>query len=332
MGAKKTLVQANLEDIIKIYERTGSYTKTAREFCKAAGESFSDKWRRCISREINEHFEDDVVYQELKRKNNQAKILIFDIETAPALSYIWGAWNQNPGSNLSMIQNEWFMFSWAAKWLFEEDVMSDKLTSKEAVSQSDGRLVKGLWDLIEEADIVVAHNALKFDVKRMNTRFLKAGLMPPMPYQVIDTLVHARRKFALLSNKLDHLADFLDLEGKMKHSGFSLWDRCYKGEPEALEEMEVYNIQDIAVLEEVYLKLRPWINPHPNIGLFVEDDVQACPACGSDSLDWSGTKPYRTYVNEYSAFRCNNCGSVGRSRKSDTTAQQKKNLTVSVPK
>jgi hypothetical protein len=65
-------------------------------------------------------------------------------------------------------------------------------------------------------------------------------------------------------------------------------------------------------LEELYLKLRPWIKSHPNLGLYVEGEV--CPTCGSDQITWKGK--YRTPAGEYKTFRCE-CGAIGRSRHSE---------------
>lgn len=98
---------------------------------------------------------------------------------------------------------------------------------------------------------------------------------------------------------------------------------------EALDKMDHYCGGDVGLLEEVYLELRPWIKPHPNMGLFIGDDIARCPSCGSDDLKIDGY--YRTYVNEYDAFRCGNCGSQSRSRKSNIKSSDFPNLKTSLP-
>jgi hypothetical protein len=220
------------------------------------------------------------------------------------------------------------MLTWSAKWLFEDKIMSARLKPSEAKEQDDERITKKIWKLLNEADVVIAHNAKKFDIKRLNTRFLAHGLGEPMPYKVIDTLTHARKKFNISSNKLDYIGTFLGVGNKVDTGGFELWRRCMQGEKAALKEMEVYNIQDVKLLEDVYLKLRPYISPHPNLGLYIEDNIQSCPSCGSEALKWSGQ--YATNVNLYLAFRCNDCQSVGRSRKGYLSAKDRSNLTTSV--
>ena len=187
-------------------------------------------------------------------RTSPAKILIFDVETAPLRSYTWGLWKQNVQPN--QIISDWFMLTWAAKWLFDNDVYSDRLTPKEAINQNDKRISQSIWNLINEADIIIAHNAVKFDVKKLNTRFLINGLNPPMPYQVIDTLQHLRKRFNISSNRLDYVNKVLGIGRKMETGGFELWDGCLKGNPDSLKKMEKYNIKDVKILEEKYLRIR----------------------------------------------------------------------------
>lgn len=201
--------------------------------------------------------------------NTSAKVLILDIETAPILAYTWGIWNQN--IQPSNVHTDWFCLTWAAKWLFEDKVYSGKLTSNEAKTQDDSRIIKGIWHLLNEADIVIAHNGQKFDLPKLNSRFIINKLHPPLPYQQIDTLLHIRRQFGFTSNKLDYVNHLLNLPRKKENDGMPLWVNCYKGNTKALSEMLAYNIEDVRILEETYLRIRAWIKPHPNMGLFILD-------------------------------------------------------------
>ena len=258
--------------------------------------------------------------------NTSAKVLILDIETAPIRAYVWGIWQQNVGTH--QIQSDWFCLTWAAKWLFEDKVYSGKLKPKEVAEQDDKRIIQGIWRLVNEADIVIAHNGAKFDIPRLNSRFIINGLNPPLPYQIIDTLVHIRRQFGFTSNKLDYVNKLLNLERK-KDTNFELWERCMKGEAKALKEMEEYNIQDVRILEETYLVIRPWIKPHPNMGLFILDETaNRCPNCASDKLTDQG-KCYNTSANIYELMRCDNCGASSRKRLGSATIKQKRHLLLS---
>lgn len=256
-----------------------------------------------------------------------AKILILDIETAPIKAFVWNIWNVNV--QLCQIESDWFCLTWAAKWLFDDKVYSGCVTPKEAVRQDDKRMIAGIWKLVNEADLVIAHNGEKFDMPKLNTRFLIHGLNPPLPYQQIDTLKHIRRNFGFTSNKLDYVNQLLNLERK-KETSFELWRGCYEGNKEALAQMLDYNIQDVRILENTYLRIRPWIKPHPNLGLFILDEKQSrCPCCGSADLKDEG-KNYLTTANVYELLRCNNCGASARKRTSAITIKQRRHLTLSV--
>lgn len=316
----------NLKQLQNLFDREQNITQATRAYCEANNIEYTDSVRRSASKWLYRIGAKGEETEEKTVPHHSMKILVFDIETAPLKSYVWGIWNVNLGHSLNMLESDWFMLTWSAKWLFDDKVMSDKLTSEEVLNEDDKRISKSLWDLLEEADVVVAHNGLKFDIKRINTRFLKNGLTPPMPYQVIDTLIHARRRFNITSNKLNYIGKFLGLGEKLDTGGFDLWKRCMQGEEEALTEMETYNIQDVRLLEDVYLALLPYIKPHPNVGLFVKEDVHSCPSCGSHDLKWEGT--YTTYANQYDAFRCGGCGSIGRSR---TAKPKGKSITIATP-
>lgn len=231
----------------------------------------------------------------------------------------------------AMIESDWFCLTWAAKWLFEDKVYSGKLTSREAKKQDDKRIIKGIWELVNEADIIIAHNGEKFDLPKLNQRFIIHKLNPPLPYQTIDTLKHIRRQFGFTSNKLDYVNQVLSLPRKTEHEGFPLWERCYNGDQAALNIMEDYNVGDVKILEETYLRIRSWIKPHPNLGLFILDKNERCPSCGSAELKEVG-KLYHTTANTFESLRCDNCGSTGRRRKSNLTVTEKRFTLLSIPK
>lgn len=265
----------------------------------------------------------------MEKINTSAKVLIIDIETAPINAYVWGIWNQNIGTH--QIQSDWFCLTWAAKWLFEDKVYSAKLRPNEVQNQDDKRIIESIWKLVNEADIVIAHNGEKFDMPKLNSRFIINGLNPPLPYQQIDTLKHIRRQFGFTSNKLDYVNKLLNLERK-KETNFELWERCMKGNANALSEMEAYNVQDVRILEETYLLIRAWIKPHPNMGLFILDEKEhRCPNCGSNDLNAEG-KMYYTSTNAYELMRCSNCGASSRKRLGAINIKEKRHLLISSAK
>lgn len=257
------------------------------------------------------------------------KVLLFDIETSPLQAFIFqkSVWKANVGSD--QVISEWFMLCYSAKWLFDDKVISERLTGKEARDENDGRIVKGLWKLLDEADIVIAHNGDSFDVPNMNTRFIVHGLPPTSPYQTIDTMLVARKQFGFTHNSLNGLAKIFGFAPKLE-TDFDLWKRCVAGDDEALAYMQKYNMGDVEILEEVYMKLRPWIRSHPNLGLYVETDGAICPNCGSEDIEWTD-KFYYTQAGKYATFRCK-CGSFGRSRFTALSKSARKSLVVGLAK
>jgi len=256
-----------------------------------------------------------------------AKVLLFDIETAPLITYIWNRFQKYLPDE--MLIKEWYVICWSAKWLFEDEVMNGCVTPEESKNRDDKRIISDLWDLLNEADIVIAHNGDKFDVKKINGRFVKYGLNLPMPYKTIDTFKAARKRMSLPSLSLNYIAGYLGLQQK-NDTDFQLWVDSMEGDPKALKRMQEYCDQDIRVLEDVYLKLRPFVQPHPNLGMYIKSDSKTCPSCASTNLKKEGQ--YATTVNLYDAFRCQDCGSITRSRNTSISQENKKTVTSSTPR
>jgi hypothetical protein len=237
------------------------------------------------------------------------KILLFDIETAPMEVYVWAINYKQfiPHTNIIKDENgeekSWFVLSWAAKWLYDESVVSDIVTPDESISRDDKRILESIWKLLDEADIVIAHNGDRFDIRKLNARFLDNDINPPSPFRTIDTLKIARREFAFVSNKQDYLTKHLKLEQKLE-TNFKLWVDCIHGDQKQLNKMEEYNRHDVMGLEQVYLKLRPYIKNHPNLGVLMDMDV--CPNCGCEHLDETEAT-YFTTANQFPVYRCQGC-------------------------
>jgi len=256
----------------------------------------------------------------------QPRVLMLDIETAPLLGYHWGLWKQNIG--YGQLESEWYILCWAAKWLGDKKVHAHGLDAgKIAKSDSDvkdAELLEPLWELMDEADIIVAHNGKKFDMPKINARFLKAGFNPPSPYKQVDTLNECKKTFRFTSNRLDAVAQFLGLGRKMDTGGFDLWTDYMKGSKAAQKKMLKYNIQDVKLLEDVYLKLLPWMPNHPNVGVYVDHDKPICPKCGSTHLQKRGYA--YTQVGKYHRMQCMGCGGWSRTRFTINTKEVRKEL------
>lgn len=255
----------------------------------------------------------------LEQDNKMPNILVFDIETAPMEVYTWGLYDQNIGIN--QIKHDWFVLCWSAKWLFDDHMMTGVLNKKELIDKDDKRIVEKIWKLFEKADIIIAHNGDRFDIAKLKARFLKHRLGEPSPYKTIDTLKIARKEFKLTSNKLDYICEYLDIDKKLETGGFELWKRCINGDLNAIKEMDIYCQNDVKILEELYLELRPYIKNHPNLALYMESIYEVCPNCGGDRLKWGYV--YNTRVNQYECAKCQDCGAFMRARKSNLSKDKK---------
>lgn len=265
---------------------------------------------------VRERINKGLMYKRLPNKKKDSKsspllkVLIFDIETAPLKAYVWKRWKETIA--LDQTISEWFVICWSAKWLYSNKVMSDCITPEEVLKEDDSRIVKSLWELFDEADIIVAHNGSMFDIPKMNSKFVMAGLMPPSSYFSVDTLAIAKKVFGFSSNKLDALAGYFGIPHKMD-TDFTLWKKCLEGDLLSLNYMLEYNKKDVEILEEVYLKLRPFIKGHPNIANLT--NKVCCSHCGSEKLVPIPNKFYYTSISKFQLYRCKDCGAVVRGRK-----------------
>ena len=158
-------------------------------------------------------------------------------------------------------------------------------------------------------------------------RFVMNGMIPPSPFQIVDTLTAARKNFAFTSNKLDYLTKQFGVTRKADNGGMERWLGCMRGNPQDLLDMEEYNKQDVIATEELYLAMRPWIKTHPNLALYMDNEADTCYKCGSINILWEDSKFYYTNVNRYPVYRCNDCGSIGRGRHSAMNKDDRKHIT-----
>lgn len=251
------------------------------------------------------------------------KVLLLDIETAPLLGYVWGLWENNVA--LNQVHTDWFILSWSAKWLGAKDVMyQDQRDAKDI--EDDSGILKGIWKLLDEADIIITQNGKKFDQKKLNARFIINGFQPPSSYRHIDTVQIARTHFGFTSNKLEYMSDKLNKKyKKLKHekfSGFDLWKECLSGNLAAWKEMEKYNKYDVLSLEELYNKFSPWDNS-VDFNVYHDSTETVC-TCGSKDFVSRG---YRyTNTGKFKRSNCKACGKEITGKVNLFTVEKKKSL------
>lgn len=253
------------------------------------------------------------------------KVLLVDIETAPIIASVWGLWDQTV--SLNMIKSDWHLLAWSAKWLDEpvnKIMYMDQRNAKDV--EDDTKILKGIWQLLNEADIIITQNGKSFDEKKLNARFIMKGFKPPSSFKHIDTKQIASRKFAFTSNKLEYMTDKLCTKYKKlahhKFSGFSLWRECLKGNLKAWKEMEKYNKYDVLSLEELYKKLAPW-DSTVNFNIYTDKSETVC-NCGNDTFKKDGFA--FTSIGKYQRYNCKKCGKESRGRTNLLTKEKKESL------
>jgi hypothetical protein len=233
------------------------------------------------------------------------RIALYDLENAPSLGWYYDRYKEG---NIVADERDWFMLSFAYQWLGEKKVHVRALCDYPGYTKNktdDSHLIKDLWKLFDEADILIAHNGDRFDRRKSNSRFLGCGLPPPSPYKTVDTLKVARRQFLQGSNSLQSLGEFLGLGGKLPTTGWHTWRGCIDGDPKAWASLKRYNKRDVALLGQVYERLLPWVPNHPKMTMWKGAD--ACINCGKFHLQKRGTEP-NARGKLMQRVKCMDCG------------------------
>jgi len=251
----------------------------------------------------------------LSNKQKGPRVLLADIETFPIEAYIWSLWKPHVG--LEQIKQDWTLMSFAGKWLGQREVYYADVSEREDV-RDDARLLIDVHRLLNNVDILIAHNGQRFDLPKLKARMAIRGLSPLPPIKVLDTLLLNRRAFGFTSQKLAFVSELFADQAKDAHKtfpGFELWRECLSGNQKAWQECREYNIIDVTSMEETYKALRGWYEGAPNFGPYIspsKDGAVVCPTCGSEHVERRGSR--ETQVGIYARFHCLDCGGWSRGR------------------
>ncbi|UGL61395.1 putative DNA polymerase III epsilon subunit [Xanthomonas phage DMF5-T1] len=257
------------------------------------------------------------------------KILHIDIETSQMIVWAWGLHKQFVGHD-DIIQ-DWNVLSFCAKWQGVPLVIYDDLREQKNPTK-DKRLCVALSKLLTAADVVVAHNGKKFDLKKIRSRMAHNKLKPVPDTRIVDTLLESRKVFGHTSHKLAYLTTHFGEDGlrKLDHGKFAgkaLWRECQTGNLAAWEEMRKYNIVDVLAMESMYKELRGWYQGAQNLAIFSPShDGHTCPNCGSTDVRQKGYR--HTQVSVYARYRCNSCGGWSRGREQVLTRKQRAHVAL----
>ncbi len=229
-----------------------------------------------------------------KTRNPLIKRLFWDIESAPNIGLFWrSGFKLNVGPE--NIIKERAIICIGYKWEHEKEahiLYWDKY-------QNDKAMLAAFIKVLSQATESVGHNSDRFDMPWVRTRALYHGLPPIPEVRQIDTLKWARAKFYFNSNKLDYVAKFLGLGGKIK-TEFGLWkdvllNRC----PKALSKMGEYCMYDVILLEQVWKKLNELVPHKTHVGVLQGGEKWQCPRTGSTDVKVSKTRITASGVVQY---------------------------------
>jgi hypothetical protein len=82
-----------------------------------------------------------------------------------------------------------------------------------------------------------------------------------------------------------------------------MWNDCLDGCSKAQRKMAKYCAGDVRLTEDVYHRLRPYIEDHPYLG---KQSGYSCNRCGSKNLTSQGEK--RTRHWRVQSLKCSDCG------------------------
>lgn len=233
---------------------------------------------------------------------SKPKILIWDLETGGVNAL---------RSDLGM------MLCFGYKWFGERGVYCRTVDEfpgwydKQRGVNDEPLLVEAL-QIMDDADLLVAHYGDKFDRRFLQGRCVIHNLMPPPPTKQRDTLRIARRAFNFSSNRLGALALTLGLKEqkyqKTRDEWPGWWLGAMAGDRKSIHDMAEYCKQDVKTLEAVYSRIRSYDWEHPRLIA----DRSKCRVC-------AGRVEYRGVAhvgeNVYRRFVCVKCGRWDREHK-----------------
>jgi uncharacterized protein YprB with RNaseH-like and TPR domain len=156
-----------------------------------------------------------------------------------------------------------YMLSWVMKEKDKPKIYYDVVNKKDLLDYKfDSVILKSLLKTMNDFDVIYAHygSDRRFDIPFIRTRAYKNEMQHLLPAKntlyIMDTYPIARNKLKLHSNRLDSIAQALNIT-KVKKTPLSSehWMKGALGNPDALKYILKHNINDVLILEAVHKKL-----------------------------------------------------------------------------
>lgn len=217
-----------------------------------------------------------------ERNRSTFRRLFFDLETSPNTVFSWRIGRKIDLTPDNIIDERSIICA-CYKWEGEKKVHSIQWSKGD-----DKALVKELASVLNSADQVVGHNGDRYDIPWVKTRAIFHGVEVMPKYVSIDTLKLSRGGFSFNSNKLDYIARFLGLKGKIS-TGYDLWKKIVLfNDKKSMNKMVKYCKNDVVLLEQVFKKLQPYTASRVHVGVFLGKDKCSCPECASSNVQSRG--------------------------------------------
>lgn len=229
--------------------------------------------------------------------------LFWDIETSPNVVLTWRIGYKINLDHSNLLKERAII---CIGWKWEGDDKTYAL--RWDANQCDKAMLADFLKVANEADELVAHNGDRFDMAWFKTRCLFHGLQAMPDYKTVDTLQWARRKFYFNSNRLDYIAKFLGLGGKIK-TEFGLWKGIVLNKDEtAMQSMLTYCKKDVVLLEQVWKRLSKSVVAKTHAGVLAGGTKWSCPHDGSEHVHLEKTRVTAGGTKQYQ-MQCDDCGS-----------------------
>lgn len=217
-------------------------------------------------------------------KKAPLKILTYDIETSLVEAQLWGSGKQYVGHDSITTETQIITVAW--KWLGDNKVEALKWSMKK---KSDKKLITKFLEEYNKADMVIGWNNNSFDNKIINSRAMKYGLEVNTHVKSFDIMRKVKQVFRLPSYSMSYVSRYLGLAGKLSYGGgIRMWKDIQWGPKvdakNAMATMLAYNVQDVALTEEIYFKIRKYLGHIIHVGALQGKSKTTCPHCGSKKV------------------------------------------------
>lgn len=223
----------------------------------------------------------------MNKKRPKTRVTYFDTERAPLLGWFWELGEQRIHYG-QIVQHDFFT---SCQWQYDDgkvqeySLLDNPNFDKDPMN--DLVVVKKMREIMENTDVLVAHNGRRFDWPKFKAKMIYHRLKPVRKPHIFDTLTEARTS-SFVSNKLGNLAKLLKTIEKLDNPtdfGKLVFGSIKERRAEIKKSVK-YGLGDIPALKEIFYVLHPYSENRINIKTLSEPC--SCPRCKSDNIGTRG--------------------------------------------